>query len=275
MTGVMAGKRDPSGLRADSWAAAAGRGRAGFREGLASEWTKVRTVRSTVWTAAVMTMLTPGLAVFVGATGSLQPDDTVLGGSLTGAAPAMIAAASFGALVMSGEYDTGMIRTTFAARPRRLPVLAAKAVVVAASTLVLALVSGLLADQIGKLFLAGRGYLPGEPMPALLGVGLCFSAVAVLGLAAGAVLRHTAGAIIALVGVILLPTLIGPLFGDAQRWVGGASPTAALQKLAQSSDAAPDAVGTLGGWPSLWVVCGAYTAAALAAAAWALERRDA
>jgi ABC-2 type transport system permease protein len=186
----------------------------------------------------------------------------------------MIAAASFGALVMSGEYGAGMIRTTFAACPRRLTVLAAKAVVVAASTLVLALAGGLLAYQIGRLFLAGRGYPPGEPMPALLGVGLCFSAVAVLGLAVGAVLRHTAGAIIALVGVILLPTLIGPLFGDAQRWIAGASPTAALQKLAQSSDAAPDAVGSLGGWPSLWVVC-AYTAAALAAGAWALERRDA
>jgi ABC-2 type transport system permease protein len=77
-----------------------------------------------------------------------------------------------------------------------------------------------------------------------------------------------------MVGVILLPSLIGPLLGDWQRWAAGGSPTAALQKLAQSSDAAPEAVGSLGAWPSLWLVC-SYPAVTLAAAAWLLERRDA
>ena len=60
-------------------------GRAGFAEGLASEWAKFRTVRSTRWTLAAMAAFVLGIAVFVGATSSLQPDDTVLGGSLTGA----------------------------------------------------------------------------------------------------------------------------------------------------------------------------------------------
>jgi len=243
VTDVMAGDRDPGGPRADSSTVAAGRGRAGFREAVASEWTKVRTVRSMVWLPVAMALPTLGLAVFVGATESLQPDDTVLGGSLTGAGVAVIAAAGFGVVVMSGEYGTGMIRATLAASPRRVTVLAAKAVVVAASTFVLALGGSVVAYQIGRVSLSGQGYAPGEPMPALL-------------------------------GVIVLPSLIGPLFGDGQRWVAGASPTAALQKLAQSSDAAPDAVGSLGAWPSLWLVC-AYTVAAMVAGAWSLERRDA
>ena len=53
------------------------------------------------------------------------------------------------------------------------------------------------------------------------------------------------------VAVLLLPSMLGPLLGGWERWVAGASPVAALQKLSQSSDAAPDAVGSLGAWPSL------------------------
>jgi len=68
--------------------------------------------------------------------------------------------------------------------------------------------------------------------------------------------------------------LLGPLLGGWQRWVAAASPVAALQKLAQSSDAAPDTVGRLGPWPSLWLVCG-YALVALAGAAAVFRRRGA
>ena len=68
--------------------------------------------------------------------------------------------------------------------------------------------------------------------------------------------------------------LLGPLFQDWQRWVVGASPTSVLQKLSQSSDAAPEVAGSIGAWPSLWLVCG-YAAVALAADAWMLRVRDA
>jgi signal transduction histidine kinase len=111
----------------------AGGSRAGWREALASEWTKIRTVRSTVWTLVVMAALTIAFAVFVGFTKSLQPDDTILGGSLTGAVSGLIAAGVFGVLAISGEYGTGLIRATLTACPRRVTVLAAKTAVVAAS----------------------------------------------------------------------------------------------------------------------------------------------
>jgi len=249
-------------------------GRAGFGRAVLSEWTKVRTARSTMWTPLLMTLLIPAFAVFVGATHSLQPDDTVLGGSLTGAVTAQLTAGILGVLMICGEYSTGTIRTTFAACPRRVIVLAAKAVVVSALIFVASLLACSAAYLIGAAMLDGQGYAQGEPMPALIGVALSCAAAGVLGLAVGTALRHSAGAITAILGLMLVPALFGPVFGDWQRWIGGASPVAALQKLSQTSDAVPEAVGTLGAWPSLVLVCG-YTAAALAASAWLLHTRDA
>jgi ABC-2 type transport system permease protein len=249
-------------------------GRAGFGRAVLSEWTKLRTTRATVWIPVVMTLLIPAFAVFVGATHSLQPDDTILGGSLTGAITGQLAAGILGVLTISTEYSTGTIRTTFAASPRRASVLAAKATVVTAVVFVASLPACSVAYLIGAAMLDGEGYAQGEPMPALLGVALSCSMVGVLGLAVGTTLRHSAGAITAILGLMLIPALFGPLFGDWQRWIGGASPTAALQKLSQTSDAVPEAVGTLGAWPSLLLVC-AYTAIALTASARLLQTRDA
>ena len=246
---------------------------AGFNAAIISEWTKLVTVRSTIWTAVAMIAGILGLAVFVGATGSLQPDDTILGGALTGAAPGLIAAASFGALAISGEYGTGLIRTTFTASPRRVTVLLAKAVVVAAWMFVAALLTCLLAYQIGDLMLSGKGYASGEPMPALVGVALSFSVAGVLGLAVGALLRHSAGAITTIFGITMLPAMLAPLFGDWETWIAGASPMIVLQKMAQSSDAAAELAGSLGAWPSLGMVC-VYTALALISAAALVKRRD-
>jgi ABC-2 type transport system permease protein len=248
-------------------------GRAGFAQALASEWTKLRTVRSAVWTLAAMAASVLGIAVFVGATRSLQPDDTILGGSLTGGTFGLLVGASFGVLVISREYAAGSIRTTLMACPRRGVVLAAKATVTAAVMFGVALAACFLAYQVGTVMLPDD-YVQGAPMPALLGVAACFSVTGVLGLAVGTVLRHSAGAITTMVGVLLLPSLVGPLLGGWQRWVAGASPVAALQKLAQSSDAAADAVGSLGAWPSLWLVCG-YALVALAGAVLLFGRRDA
>ncbi|HSK37772.1 MAG TPA: ABC transporter permease subunit [Actinomycetota bacterium] len=250
-----------------------GPGRAGFTEGLASEWAKFRTVRSTRWTLAAMAAFVLGIAAFVGATRSLQPDDTVLGGSLTGAPFGLLVGASFGVLVSSREYATGTIGATLMACPRRGVVLAAKATVTAAVMFGVALAACFLAYQVGTVMLPDA-YAPGTPMLALLGVAACFSVTALGGLAVGALLRHSAGAITTMVAVLLLPSLIGPLLGDWERWVAGASPVAAVQKLSQSSDAAPDAVGSLGAWPSLLLVCG-YVLVALVGAGLVFRRRDA
>ncbi|WP_367539820.1 ABC transporter permease subunit [Streptomyces globisporus] len=242
-------------------------------QALAYEWIKFRSVRSTVWTT-VATALLPVLgAVFVATTGSLQSDDTVLGGSLTLSVVAQMLAAVVGALVMTGEYSSGTIRTTFAARPRRSTVLAAKAALVAGVMYVLALASCTLAYLVGDALLPEGRYAQGEPLPALFGIAASFAVAAVLGLAVGTLVRHSAGAVTTVIGLLLLPSLSGPLFGDAERWIAGLSPTAALEKLIQTSDAAADTVGSLGPWPSLLLVA-AYTTALALGALVLLRRRD-
>lgn len=94
-----------------------------------------------------------------------------------------------------------------------------------------------------------------------------------LGPAVGTLVRHSAGAVTTVIGLLLLPSLFGPLFGGARRWIAGLSPTAALVKLTQTSDATAETVGGLGPWPSLWLVAGC-TAALLLVAVGALRRRD-
>jgi ABC-2 type transport system permease protein len=247
--------------------------RARWRWALAAEGVKLASTRSLRWMFVAFAVLTPVMAVFVALTGSLQPDDTVMGGSLTAAPLAQIVAAAFGAVVMTGEYSTGTVRSTFAAMPGRGMVLGAKAAAVGAAVFVAGLASSATGVAIGSVLLAGDGYATGEPFPALVGVAASFAVLAVLGLAVGALLRHSAGAVAAVVGVVLLPPLVAPMFGDAQRWVAGASPASALEKMTQTSDAAPDLVGSLGAWPSLALVAG-YAALATAAALAALRARD-
>lgn len=247
--------------------------RAPWRRAVAAEAVKLTSTRSLRWTFVAFAVVTPVMAVFVALTGSLQPDDTVMGGSLTAAPVAQIVAAALGAVVMTGEYSTGTVRPTFAAMPRRGTVLAAKAAVVGVTVFVAGLVSSAAGFAIGSVLLSGEGYATGEPFPALVGVATNFAVLAVLGLAVGAILRHSAGAVAAVVGVVLLPPLLAPMFGEAQRWIAGASPTAALEKMTQTSDAAPDVVGSLGAWPSLALVAG-YTAVVVAAAGLTLRVRD-
>ncbi|WP_049567045.1 ABC transporter permease [Streptomyces sp. SBT349] len=244
-----------------------------FPRALAFEWIKFRSVRSTVWTTAVMAALPVPGAAFVAATESLQPDDTVLGGSLTLSVPALMLAAVVGVLTVSGEYGSGTIATTFAAVPRRSTVLAAKAALLAGLLFALALPSAAGAYLVGGAML-DDGYAQGDPLPALFGVAAVFSVAGLLGLAVGTLIRHAAGAVTAVVAGLLLPSMLGPLFGDAERWVAGTSPTAALEKLIQTSDATAEAVGSLGPWPSLLLITG-YTTLALLAATAALRTRDA
>ncbi|WP_432041799.1 ABC transporter permease subunit [Streptomyces cadmiisoli] len=245
----------------------------GFQQSLAHEWIKFRSLRSLVWTTAATAVVPVLGAVFVAATGSLRPDDTELGGSLTLSVVAQLLAAVTGALVITGEYGSGTIRTTFAATPRRTTVLSAKAALLMGLTYASALLSCALACAVGGALLDEGRYAQGDPLPALFGIAASFTVAALLGLAVGTLVRHSAGAVTAVIGVMLLPSLIGPLFGDAQRWVAGVSPTAALQKLTQTSDATSETVGSLGAWPSLMLVA-AGTTALLLLAAGALRARD-
>lgn len=211
--------------------------RAGLRQALAYGWIKFRSVRSTVWTT-VATALLPLLgAVFVAGSGSLQDDDTVLGGSLTLAVVAQTLAGVVGALTVSGEYSSGTIRTTLAACPRRATVLAAKGLLLAGLLYGLALLSCTGAYLLGGALLADD-HAPGDPLPALFGVAAPFSVAGLLGLAIGTLVRHSAGSVTAVVGLMILPSMLGPLLGGAQRWV--AAYTAALLLTATAALRARD-----------------------------------
>lgn len=147
------------------------RTRAGFRDTLTYEWIKFRSTRSTVWTTAATAVLPVLGAVFVAATTSLKPDDTVLGGSLTLSIVAQMLDAVVGALVISGEFSSGTIRMTLAACPRRGWVLEAKAALVAAVMYILGLASCTAAYLVGGALLPDGTYSQGEPLPALFGTG--------------------------------------------------------------------------------------------------------
>jgi ABC-2 type transport system permease protein len=247
--------------------------RAGFRQAVLFEWTKLVSARALWGTLVAGAVLPPVFAVIVAATGSLQPDDTILGASLTGVAGAQLAAIFLGALVLTVEHTTGTLLSTFTVSPRRGTVLAAKATVVGGLPFGVTLVSTTAAFLVGRALLDGDRYATGEPFPALLGVSLCVALTGLLGLAVGTLLRHSAGAVAAGAGILVLPSFLAPLFGDVQRWVGGASPLAALEKLTQTSDATHEAVGRLGGWASLLVVAG-LALGALAASARHLHTND-
>lgn len=240
-----------------------------------AEWVKVRTALATILLPAAVTVVTIALAAVVALTGSLQPDDTVVGASITaGGTLGLLLAGVFGALVMAGEFGTGMIATTLAASPRRGRVLGSKAVVTAGVLGAAGLVGTVGAVTVGRLLLAGSTHAAGSLAPEALGLAAVVSLAGLLGLAVGSVVRHPGGAVAVVLGLLLAPLLVGPLLGRLQPWVAGIAPTGVLMKLAQSSDAVPAAVGTLGGWPSLGVLA-AYVVIALALAALVLDRRDA
>lgn len=239
-----------------------------------SEVIKIRTVRNLRWLPITATLLVPVMAVFVGLTGSLNPDDTILGGALTGAILGMAALGVWGALVMTSEYSSGTLTPVLIAAPTRRRVLAAKSVVVATVAFVAALLACTAAFGLGVLTLDENVYVLGQPVPALLGIAVAFAAVAVLGIVCGTVVRSSAGAVVVVVAILILPELFGPLLGDLQPWVTGAAPSAVLIKLSQSADAAPELMGSLGGWPSLLILLG-YTAAACVVAVVLFDTRDA
>ncbi|MFG1921698.1 ABC transporter permease [Cryptosporangium sp. NPDC048952] len=229
-----------------------------------SELTKIRTLRSTMWTLIAMVGVLIGTALLVALTGSLHPGETVVAAALGNSAVGLVAAGAFGALAMATEYTSGTIRTTCTACPERGLVFAAKALVTAVVVGVVALVAAVAAFGAAAALLDRAEHPLGEPIPALLGAAACHVATALLGLALATALRSAVGGITAIAALLLLPTMFGPLLGDAEPWITGATPTTALQKLAAPTE---------GTWPTLTLVA-TYTAAALAAAVAAFRTRD-
>ena len=188
-----------------------------FARVVRSEWIKLRTLRSTVWCFALILLLTVGFGFLLAGTintsdgpapdaatqNSLAVSVATLGVNFT-----QLVAAVLGVLIISGEYTTGMIRSTFAAVPKRLPAFFAKVLVLAVSTFVVGLVSIVITALVTIPLLASKGIhadlLDVHVMRALLGGAGYLTLIAVLAFGFGAVLRSSAGGIATVLGLILV-----------------------------------------------------------------------
>ncbi len=263
---------------------------------LASEWTKLRSVRSTVWTLLatfVVTIVVGSLVALTRASGwdtmtirdQLAFDPTNF--SLRGVLPAQLAIGVLGVLVMSAEYSSGLIRTTFVAVPRRRVVLYSKAMVFAACAYLTTAVACLIAFLIGQAIFARKRL----PTGATLGVSLSspgavrsvllaafyLTAVGIIGLSLGSLVRRTAGAIAALFGVIfVLPILTSALPSPWDSDVGKYLPSGAgaATFMVKHTNDRLGALGQLNPAAGVAVLVG-YLILALWLAGIALTRRDA
>ncbi|NEE03026.1 ABC transporter permease subunit [Phytoactinopolyspora halotolerans] len=270
--------RDPSAASPTPTSPAPG---VSFARILDAEWTKIRTVRSTVWSLIAMVTVSVGGTALVcwGAASELASDESnePVGAFLTwGLLFGQIAALVLGILVASSEYSSGMIRTTLAAVPRRGSVLVAKAAVLAGVLLVLGVATTLASYLAGNFFLdrEGIGFALDDPgvLRTIVGGGLYLAMLGVFGLALGTLIRHTAGAVTVGIAVIfVVGNLIGLVPGVVGEWLEKLMPGNAGQMVAVVEWFDPDALDPWVGF----AVFSAETLVLLAIAGLLFSRRDA
>jgi ABC-type transport system involved in multi-copper enzyme maturation permease subunit len=250
------------------------------RRAITSEWIKWRTLRSTwaVLGVAVLGMVVFGLIVAYNTrhlSSVLQPNDIAPSATLQGMYLGQLLLGSLGVLFVSGEYGTGMIRSTLAAVPRRVPVLWAKLVVfvgVAGTSITVISFVAFLAAQ-GLLSDYRTGYSLGDPgvLRVVIGTGIYLTLIGVIGSALAWIVRSTPGALVAYVGVVLvLPVLFGDALGNWGKNIGKFLPSSAGMRFAESI---PDGY-SLTPWWGLAVLVG-WVIVGLAVAVVLLRRRDA
>ncbi|MFI6078478.1 ABC transporter permease [Actinoplanes sp. NPDC051343] len=260
----------------------------GFRDLVAAEWIKFWSLRSTPWACGLAVLFFIGAAIN-SATDRLHyvnPADRWWATHYdplwdafpsVGVSVLVLITGSLGALMLAGEYGTGLMRTTLAAVPARRSVIAAKAAVLAPVMLGVGLAAGGLAFWSSQAILSSKhsGISIGHPgaLRALLGFALYVPVSALIGLGIAALIRHTAGSVLATVGVLLLLPLL--IDSSVHRWTAdlhNALPGTALSRLS-----------TLNGYeyghypPTLtgsWVVYAAWSFAAILAAVIVVKRRD-
>jgi ABC-type transport system involved in multi-copper enzyme maturation permease subunit len=256
------------------------------RRVLRSEWSKLWSLRSTWITLGVGLLFLVGFGLIAAARykssvtsgRQLDPDfadATALSLSLFGVSLAQLALGVLGVLVTAGEYSTGMIRSTLAAVPKRLPVLWSKATVFGVVAFAIGLVGAFVT------FLIGSGILSGTPaalrisesgvVRSLIGAAVYLGLVGVIGAALGALLRSIAGGISVLVAALMLvPGLISLLPASWHNTIQPYLPSVA----GESMFALHKAAHTLSPGAGLAVFV-AWTALVVATAAWRLKRADA
>jgi ABC-2 type transport system permease protein len=273
---------------------------------LMAEWTKIRSVRSTMWTLLIFVIVSLGLtglftwltlnALNNGRNGArssgiiTDPVSFILG---TGLGLGQLAICVLGALVITSEYSSGTIRASLLAVPRRYPVLLAKALVFAALVFVVGEIVAFASFYIGVALINGHvitlhGTIGGHAVTArhtitvslsqpgvlraVFGAGLYLTVLGLFALAIGGLIRHTAGAITAVIGMVLIIFPLAGLLPDS--WgahVHAYLPTIAGQLITADKHQSGQ---LLSPWQGFGVFC-AWTALLLAASIFLLQERDA
>jgi ABC-2 type transport system permease protein len=278
---------------------------------LRSEWIKLRSLRSTLWCYLIIVLLTIGLGFLIA--GTLQApasgapalshdvqQSTWVTVATLGIGFAQLVSAVLGALVITGEYGTGMIRSTFAAVPKRLPAIVAKALVFGVTTFVVALVGLVITALVTAPLLPAKGITPdfgdAKVWGALLGGAGYIALIGLLALGIGLIIRSSAGGIAAALGLVLVvPTILQIVAGVTRAaWpanIAAFLPSATGAKLyayqgAAAESLAPNRGGaasaaatatdtiTLDSWQALLVLLG-WVLVALVIGAILVKRRDA
>jgi len=246
-----------------------------------SEWTKFRSLRSTVYTLLMAVVFMIGLGAMIAAItanqpGGLGPGESAVSISLSGMFFAQLAIGVLGVLLISGEYSTGMIRSSLTVVPRRLPMLWGKLTVFAGVVLLTMLAASFAAFFVGQAVLSGQhlGATLSDPgaLRAIVGAALYVTVAGITALALGALLRNTAAAITTFVAVFfVIPPLTNLL------------PTSLTDHFVQYLPSNAGAVmldGTFGvahpltPWTGFAVMC-IYAVVLIGLAAWRLRRVDA
>ena len=235
-------------------------GRAGLKGALASEFTKIRSVRSTYWTLGALFIVSVGLALAI--TAGTASDFANNPGNKAGFDATQISLGAFfelgqliiavlGAMVITSEYSTGMVRTSLTAQPRRGVVYAAKAIVFTAVTLVISIVTAFIAFFVGQAIYSSKGVsaslfhtvtIPASAnvncnpggctatfsgtdvitastvATAIIGTALFVTVVALIAFGVGSILRHTAGAIATVIALLFIVPILEQTLPNTWRW---------------------------------------------------------
>ena len=253
-----------------------------WRRVVASEWVKMRSLRSTWFTlgGALLAVVVIGTVVGYATNAhwnSFGPEERArfepISRSLVGVNLAQLIIGVLGVLLISGEYATGMVRATFAAVPRRLPVLTAKAVLYAVVLYPVLLAATFAAFLLGQQGLASHGTTlsAAHALRTVLGAAAYLDLVGLLALALGFIVRSTAGGIATLVGLLLVLPGIGQAL--PQSWRENTVPYLPSQAGGALYIPKPEDPGSLHFWAGGGVLC-LWVLAALVLAGVLLKRRD-
>jgi ABC-2 type transport system permease protein len=265
-------------------------GRASFAGALRSEFTKIRSVRSTYWTLLATLVVVIGIGALFsygaaqnfshlppGAQAASRAHEIARATqrSLFGLILGQLIIAVLGALTITAEYSTGMIRTSLSVLPRRGTVFAAKALVFGVIAVVAGLVSSFASYFLGQAVLSGQhiNSTLGQPgvLRAVIGGGLFLGVCGLLSFGLGALIRHTAGAITASFGLLFVLVILAGFLPTSwavhvDKWVPTNAGGAIWEKVTGVHPFSP--------WTGFAVFCG-YAALALAAGLYRFRNRDA